>query len=76
MEVLKSTAMKTYGREVLAPLSGTLLFDFMNEKYAAFEDKTTKAITNVIYQTSAKISDEEKVQFIQQSQNWIRKHGV
>lgn len=76
MEILKSTAMRSFGREELAPLSGAELFHFLNQKYPAFNSNTTQAISSVFYQKSVVIGLDEKKAFIDQSQNWIRKHGV
>lgn len=76
MEILKSTAMKSFGREELAALTGIHFLEFLNDKCACFQPQTVQKISKVFYQKTIVLNQKDKQQFIQQSQNWIRKHGI
>jgi len=74
--ILKSTAIKSYGRKEMAALSGAALFNHLNKKYHAFDDKLCQRMTRALYSRAEETGSEDNEHFISQIQTWIRKHGV
>jgi len=76
MAILKSTAMKSYGRVPLAHLTGTALLGYFNRIYPAFDPHIVEHLVLSIYSDTERLNREAYLQFIKQSQKWISKHDI
>ena len=78
-EIIKRVALKSFGRDIVAALTGQEWLTFLETKYKTFDLKTRDILTHSQYKTSeqlANINEDHVILFRTEMKNWIKHHHV